>query len=246
MKKRIHLLLLLTAGIALAGTTGIHAQNKTVKAGTLKTISKELPSFNAIEVSSAFNVNLSNGKQQAVSIEAPENFIPYYQIEVRNNVLHIELNKSANNVSLNGDMGTISVSCSKLNSIQLSGASELHGSGSFNAEKFMLDLSGASKLVMDLETKELHCDISGASKATLNGAVKGAMKLDVSGAACFKGYDLETSTALCDMSGAGKAELKVNSKLQVDASGASSLLYTGDVSNVIVDASGASNVARKK
>jgi hypothetical protein len=246
MKKRIHLLLLLIAGISLAGATGLQAQSKTIKAGATTTVSKELPSFQSIEVSSAFNVNLSHGKQQAISIEAPENFIPYYQIEVRNNVLHIELNKSANNVSLNGDMGTISVSCSDLKSIQLSGASELHGSGSFSSDKFMLDLSGASKLVMDLETKELHCDISGASKATLNGAVKGSMKLDVSGAACFRGYDLEATNAVCDMSGAGKAELKVNSKLQVDASGASSVSYTGNASEILVDASGAASVARKK
>jgi hypothetical protein len=245
MKNRIHLTLLLAAGIMLCGATSLSAQDKTIRAGAMTTTTKTLPSFNAIDVSSAFHVNLSKGKQQAVSIEAPENFISYYQIEVRNNVLYIELNKNANNLSLNGDMGTISITCENLKSIQLSGASELRGSGSFTAEKFTLDLSGASELVMDLETKELHCDISGASKATLNGTVNGSMKLDVSGAACFKGYDLETTNAVCDMSGAGKAELKVNSKLQVDASGASSLSYKGDVSNVTVDASGASHVARK-
>lgn len=245
MKKRIHLALLLTVGITLSGVTSLSAQDKSIKAGTGTTVSKTLPSFNAIEVSSAFKVNLSNGKQQAISIDAPENFIPYYLIEVRNNTLFIELNKSANNVSLDGDMGTISITCSDLKHIRLSGASELHGSGSFNSDKFSLDLSGASKLIMDIEAGSLDCDISGASKAILNGAVKGSMKLDVSGAACFKGYDLETSSAVCDMSGAAKAELKVSGKLRVDASGASSLNYTGKVSDVAVETSGASSVARK-
>ncbi|MCD6066153.1 MAG: hypothetical protein K0S33_979 [Bacteroidetes bacterium] len=247
MKKQIHIFMLMLTGSLVLSTRPVSAQNndKTIKAGSVTTMTRQVPSFTGIEVSSAFKIKLNNSKQQSLSIEAPENFIPYYSIEVKNNVLIIGLNKNADGISFQGEMGVITVSCESLNSIKLSGASKLQGSGSFSATSLSLHLSGAADLAIDIKTETLTCDLSGASTADLKGSVNGKMKLDVSGAGHFEGYGLEAASADCDLSGAGKAELNVNKKLQVDASGASTVKYTGKATEVTVEASGASTVMRK-
>ena len=81
---------------------------------------------------------------------------------------------------------------------------------------------------------ELDIDCSGASKIVMDGQTK-SMDLDGSGASKIDGAKMVCETAVVDLSGASSATVEVVKYLEVDLSGASKLYYNSSVGRLEVD-----------
>lgn len=133
----------------------------------------------------------------------------------------------------------------------VSGASLLHLSGLVN--DCDVEVSGASKVKMDITSRKTEVDISGASNAHIDGDYgeldvesSGAsncklagkakkLKIDGSGACNFKGEEMTATICEVELSGASKAGVTAVEYLEVELSGASRLVYNGDVAKLDVD-----------
>src|SRR2546430_17296206 len=62
--------------------------------GVRKIEKRDLPAFNAIETSGAFEVNVDCQKPASFEIEADDNILPLVETEVREGVLRIRTTKS--------------------------------------------------------------------------------------------------------------------------------------------------------
>lgn len=71
------------------------------------------------------------------------------------------------------------------------------------------------------------------------------LRVNVSGASTAALEELPAAAAEVEASGASRATVNVSGKLKAEASGASTILYTGDPSSVVEDTSGASTVRSK-
>lgn len=128
--------------------------------------------------------------------------------------------------------------------LKLNGASHLEingmASGSLKA-----NISGASNLAGDINISgDARFDISGASRVELTGSGTGA-GLELSGASQARLASLTLQKASANISGASSAQLKVNSALDIDLSGASRLEYTGSPVLGKVQVSGASTLKHR-
>lgn len=113
-------------------------------------------------------------------------------------------------------------------------------SGFTNISQFDLSLSGASLAQLDVEASELNFLLSGASQLRLTG--KGE-KLNgtISGASLLSAFSYPSTQAKLIVSGASNGKVNVSQQLEVNASGASLIIYRGNP-QLEVEASGESVV----
>lgn len=126
--------------------------------------------------------------------------------------------------------------------ISLSGATEAGLTGQFR--KVSLDISGAGKVKMDVETSDLEAELSGSARADLNGFFK-EVSIEASGAARVEMKSDEVLSEL-DIEGSGAASIDTRSakaqEVSVELSGAANCKVSA-IRSIAVEATGASTCA---
>ena len=204
---------------------------------------REAKNFHGISVSSAFDVYLVQGTEEAVAVSASDvKNISRITVEVRNGILEIGLEKGKWNFG-NRKLKAY-VSFKNIDKLDVSGACDVTVDGTLKASQLSIGLSGASDLHAKLQADKLTIDISGASDISLSG-VASNLSIEASGASKFKGFDLTTDFCNARASGASDIRITVNKELSVHASGASDIDYKGDCVIRDLHTSGASSVGRR-
>jgi hypothetical protein len=116
-------------------------------------------------------------------------------------------------------------------------------SGFTNINRFDLSLSGASLAQLDVETSVLNFSLSGASQLRLTGMGE-MLNGTISGASLLSAFGYPSSQAKLIVSGASNGKVNVSQQLEVNASGASLILYRGNP-YLEVEASGESVVKKE-
>ena len=127
--------------------------------------------------------------------------------------------------------------------MKASGATDTYVNGVIKADRFRLDLTGASNFKGAVDAVDLEVDQSGASDARIGGRVSN-FRVDLSGASSLKGYELSADVVDIDVSGASNAQINAVKELKVEASGASDVRYRGSGVLKEINSSGASSVRK--
>ena len=188
--------------------------------GNVKTEKREVANFKSIDVSGAFEVEITAQKDFSLEIEGDDNLLPLIKTEVDGENLVIKSEKGFNTKN----PLKIKISAPDLDRLSLSGASKVN-LANLNNESFLLDSSGASKIKIDGATREFTVEMSGASK------------LDAE--------NLKAENVSVDSSGASSMIVFVSNQLKADLSGATKLVYAGNPLSVDKTTSGASSVKGK-
>ncbi len=188
--------------------------------GTPKSETRNVSGFKAIEAGNAVNMEITAQKDFSVEIQADDNLLALIKTEVQGDTLKIYNDES---ISTKNEIN-IKISMPEITSIDISGASRVNVSA-VKSDLLKLEASGASKIKIDGEANSLEIDASGASTVDAE--------------------NLRVENANAQASGASKAIVSASNELKADASGASSVYYTGEPKNVAQQSSGASSVKRK-
>lgn len=188
--------------------------------GNVQTEKREISNFKSIEVGGAFVVEITAQKDFSVEVEADDNLLPLVKTETNGETLSIE---TEHRFSTENPI-RVRVSAPNIEDLQISGASKISVVNLKN-DSFNVDSSGASKITVEGETKNLTVDMSGASKLDAENFKAESVSVDASGASC--------------------ANVSVLNDLKVDLSGASKVVYFGSPSNLEKKISGASSVVGK-
>ncbi|MGK2864172.1 MAG: head GIN domain-containing protein [Chitinophagaceae bacterium] len=205
---------------------------------------REAKNFQAIEISNAFNVYLTQSNEESVAVSASDaRSRENIKVDVKGGVLIIRYDNNGKWNSGNKKLKAY-ISFKQLNKLKISGACDVYVVGDWMAENLKLDLSGASNMKGNMEAQKLMVDLSGASDLTLTGAV-GQLNIEASGASDFKGFDLAVDYCNVKVSGASDVKITVNKELSAEASGASDVKYKGSGMIRDVKTSGASSISRR-
>lgn len=188
--------------------------------GNTQNEKRNVANFNAIEVGGIFEVEVVAQKDFSVEVEADDNLLQYIKTEVNGNTLEISTEKR---ISPKGPI-RVRISAPDIEELQVSGVSKVSLTNLKNSS-LKVDASGASKIKVDGETRNLDVDLSGACR------------LDAE--------NLKTENADIDGSGASNASVNVSGDLKADLSGASKVTYLGNPKNLDKSTSGASSVRGK-
>jgi len=250
----------------LISSCNLNAQDKTAVVYDNHAQVRKVPNFNAISVSSAIDLYLTQSNANEVAVSASEEEIRDHIItEVVGGTLIIRLGENGTWFSWKkwGNYKTKAyVSIKEIDALTASGASNVHLVNTIETPKMRIKLSGASDFRGDIKGGTLDYTLSGASEykgqvtannilingsgasnIELNGTVDD-LSLEVSGASDAKLYGLVSKGAVVHASGASHAQLNVTEMLKAQSNGASNIDYKGNP-NVKETTSGASSIKHR-
>ena len=206
-----------------------------------KSENRSVSGFTGINASNTFDIKVTKGNSEKLTIEADNDVMQFVRSEVKNGILHLYLDNSAGNIR---DVKTLkaTIVMKNLDNVVLSGACKLTANDVFTSDKFKIDCSGVSNLTVNVNTGQLSIETSGAAKIQIKANVSGNSNLNVSGVSQIKG-ELKTADMKINSSGASLVELAGSAtNIKLDLSG-TARINAGNfaVKNANIDSSGASN-----
>lgn len=185
--------------------------------------------FTDLEISHFFDVTITQGEEYDVRVENTHELSDHVDIHRSGSVLVIELRdyhwfrKRFRNFD---DRIKVNIVMPELLDLEASGAVKVRLE-SFNQDYMKIDLAGASHLTAkDCQLDELEIDASGASEAIVSGQGR-RLVADIDGASRLTASYYEVRNANVDVAGASKAKVFVTDQLDINASGASKVIYKG-------------------
>ena len=201
-----------------------------------------------LDISGAFDITIRQGEDTGVTLSIPSYYEDNLVFENWGGTVKVGFKGRIKKHSKN-EKFTAEIVCSSLEEVLLSGACRLKGAGDFMAQtvKFDLsgaatavwdgklkvvkigkiDLSGASQLQLNVEVPEVKVEISGAAKLALTGeADSGEIELSGASKANLENFALKNLALVT--SGASNASVNVTESLEVEASGAAHVSYSGN------------------
>ena len=195
--------------------------------------------FDAIDVSGAFDVLLSQGPTQSVFVEADENLMSIIMTEVVGGTLRIENKKPIHD----SKCMKVYITVPELKKIEISGAVDVETQTKFTQNELFLDVSGSTDAKLDLSVQKLNVNSSGGCKLQVMGMAN-TFNLDASGAVDVQAFELLCENVSIDISGAGKAEVNASKEIKAGVSGAANVRYKGNPAKVWSDVSGAGSIQK--
>jgi hypothetical protein len=189
--------------------------------GVAKTETRSPAPFSEIEVGGGVQLEVTVGPAPSLEITADDNILPHLRTDVSGDRLNIYVD-----VSYSASRGIeIKATTPALRALDASGASQTTVTG-VKADRFQLDLSGASDCQLAGDVDALDVTLSGASRCTLAGDAK-KLAVNCSGASHADAAALMADAATVELSGASTAQVHATTALVAAASGASTLRYAG-------------------
>lgn len=210
------------ACIAIAALTLSSCGERIQGNGNVVEVSHELSSFDEIDISGMFEVELLKGGSE-VEVITDENLHEHINVKVEDDRLIIDTDDKY----LEADKLLLRIQYDDLESVEASGAIELSVDKTLKSDEFSLDVSGACDARMDVNVDLLDIEISGGGEIELTGKAD-EVNFDISGAGDIDAIDLKTKVASIDVTGAGEVKITVSDRLDVDITGAGDVRYKGD------------------
>ncbi len=187
--------------------------------GKIVSETRQIQGFDAVDLSGAGKLILTQSATESVVVEADDNAMPLVTTELSGRTLRLS---TKNGLPTNARV-TYKVGIEDLTAISVSGAGDVTASA--------------------VDTPSLKLEQSGAGNITAAGQA-GDLDVDISGAGDYDGADLAATTARVSVSGAGNAVVKVERSLDARVSGAGSIEYIGNPS-VNQQTSGAGSIKKR-
>lgn len=208
--------------VALIGLlAGCNAITGVQGSGTSKTETRNVTGFRQVKAHGAINLEITFKPEYSLTLEADDNLLEFINTDVNGDTLTIESRDKKINPK---SKINVKITMPELVDLVIAGASTGTVTG-VKTDKLGLEISGASKLKIDGEVRDLKAEASGASS--------------------INAENLKTENADANASGASSMTVNATGDLKANASGASSVTYLGEPKSLKQNSSGASSVKKK-
>lgn len=185
--------------------------------------------FEELRLSGLFDVTIKKGQEYRVKLTGPESEKGKYSIRQEGDILFVDYDADADDFwtgkAFNLDAVNLEITMPDLESLKVRGAGNVVFSG-FNDDYMKVDAMGALRIIGTNNTKDLVVNLSGASELILHGR---GMNLNatVDGASSMHAYDYQVENAVVHVNGASRASVKVIKTLEIEEGPASHVDYEG-------------------
>lgn len=204
---------------------------------------RDLETFDEISFATNGTVYLKQGSTQKVELKGDREDLEDIRTEVRGGRLVIK-NRSNSWFNWNNNSRVeIYITMKELKGLSVSGSGRVYGESKFTMSFLELDVSGAGKMELDVDAKEVDMSISGSGRITLEG--KGRVTdISISGSGKVDAEDFIAEDHTVRISGSGSCYIHANESIDARISGSGSVHYKGDARKVNSRSSGSGKVKR--
>lgn len=210
----------------------------------MKKENRTVSAFTAIATAGSFDVDISYGNSNSITIEAEENLLPYLETTVEGNELRVGFRKGTN-IRTTKRM-KVTVSMTKMTGIKVAGSGNVEGSGDFsNDGTTQISVSGSGDVKLDFGRFEaLDVKISGSGNMKLKGRETSKITAAVSGSGNIDAYDVTANEVTAKVSGSGNVNVTANRSVDASISGSGNVNYKGGASEIKQKTSGSGKVRK--
>jgi Putative auto-transporter adhesin, head GIN domain len=188
--------------------------------GNRKTEKRELKSFNAIDTSGAYEIDVTCQKPASFEIEADDNLLPLIKTEVHDGTLFV-----SNDQEYHSSKSTIlRITLPEVNSVSSHGAGDVK--------------------ITDSNSSDLKVQSTGAANINATGKAK-SVTISSTGAGNIDTSKLTAEKAKVDATGAANVDVYASDQLDVSVAGVGSVTYSGNPKVVNKSVSGIGSVNPK-
>ena len=195
--------------------------------------------FTRLDISGGFKINLKQDSSLTVSVTADDNLMKYIHINSEGDKLRIYSKK---NICGSGEI-VLNIGVKNLEVIKTSGGISLVSDGKLNTKDLHLELSGASRIDMDLNAANLFTEGSGSTDMTLRGQAT-SHKIEFAGSGKVKAGDFVVGSYDIETTGASECTINVLKDLNVSTTGSADIKYRGNPTSVNTSKTGAASVTK--
>lgn len=214
------ILAVLLCGSASASFMGIFGGNGIKGSGQMETRGFNLDAVTAVSIHGGFDLNVSMGKKQDISVSIDDNLWDNFGIKVKDGTLILDWNDDCRPKA---DC-RIDLVLKDLEKISVHGACDAD--------------------VIDYRGDSFTFEVRGAGDLTINGEVDD-LKISISGAGDVDADDLKADHVEVKISGAGNAKVYAEKSIKAHVSGVGNLVYYGDPTEKQTRVSGIGSIRSK-
>lgn len=188
---------------------------------------RRLDAFNAVELKGPFEVELIQGEEHLVHIEARGTSVLSDVItEVRNGRLYVEHRRNDYDYRESRRV-LLTITCRELHELTAKGAYVIRNKDTIRSEKLIVETNGAGNMYLKVDVQTLDMRVRGVGNTDISGkAAKQIVRQ--SGIGNYRAFQLESDTADVSMDGIGNIEINVRKQMEVNSSGIGNVRYKGN------------------
>ncbi|MEC5166768.1 hypothetical protein RCH18_002517 [Flavobacterium sp. PL11] len=243
MKKSIQFLV----SCALLVTTLAQAQwfsNQKIKGnGNFISEQRVTKSYEKIDVTGFFDVELVAGKEGTITVKGEENLVPLIKIEVVNQVLKIFTEKNKYISTSKGKGIVIVIPIENINNVSLTGSGDIVGKTTIKSENFSVQLTGSGDIDLKIEANSVNVLLTGSGDINLSGNTE-SINSDLKGSGDIDAGKLTSKNANVTVSGSGDNAVNCTETIYARVTGSGEIKYTGNPNKKDTKVSGSGSIKR--
>jgi len=201
-----------------------------------------ITSFSEMEVKGYFEVILTQGMEEKVSIEIDEKAREYVLVENKGNKLII--NNSVEKGAKKTKKMIVHVTLKDLKSLTAEGVGKIRSESQLNLDDLSIVVKSVGNVELDLKCNVLNLNHAGVGDIKLKGQSKQS-EFTYSGVGNIEAFDLISEEVKVRHSGVGKTDVNATEKLSVTSSGIGSVNYKGNPADKQIQKNGIGSVKAK-
>lgn len=200
--------------------------NKTRISGNNKEVIQEITTqkYDKINVSGSIDIELIQGNEGSITLQAEENLIEYIEIYCKSNTLTVKIR---NNTHIdNNKQIKVKIPIEEISEISLAGSSTIIGRETFAMEKLDINVTGSSEMNIQINTQKLVLNVVGSGSLEIEGTTPNCI-INVAGSGELQGRKLICENVVARVAGSGVSIFSCNETLKAYVLGSGSIQYKG-------------------
>ncbi|HEX2981076.1 MAG TPA: head GIN domain-containing protein [Anaerolineaceae bacterium] len=190
--------------------------------------SRSVQDFDEVVLQIYGDIQLIQGDQENLMIEADEELLPKIKTEVRNRRLVIKPKSWLDWLVPPNASIRYRINMREVRGLAISGAGTL-SARKVQTDQLRLEVTGSAEMIFDhLEAQALRLNVSGAGRVEIGGGQVQRQEVAISGTGNLRALRVDTQEADLRISGSGQVQVNVHETMKVAITGFGSVRYAGD------------------
>ncbi len=210
--------------------------------GNIITETRNVSTFTSVNASTSIDVDVQQGAETSVIVEADDNLIKYIETTVVGNELKIRLK----NISIwNQATIKVHVIAPKYEGFTASASAEITGKNTVTStSKIKLKASSSANINVEVDAPSVDVDASSSADITVSGRTKEVM-VDANSSALVELSKLQAETATAEASSSADVTIYASVKINAKANSSGDIKYTGGATDVVKSESSSGSVTKE-
>ncbi|HAY34180.1 MAG TPA: head GIN domain-containing protein [Ignavibacteria bacterium] len=238
MKNLIYSVLLLI--FTFTSADQIHSQS-IYGDGNIVKESRDISSFNKIEINGLVNVYLKQGTTESVTVEADKNLKPYILTSVKNGIMNISTKEDFNlkkSTKLN-----VYVTLNNITDLECNGVGNVKTESKLDLNDINIENNSVGNIDLEINSNKLILENNSVGNTILTGNID-IGNIEHNGVGNIKAFDLKSDILTIESNAVGNAEVSSEREIYIELNGMGNINYKGAAAVKKLEKNGFGNIKK--